>query len=63
MKEIAFGVIVLMLVMFGVVFVDGVSCESRWESSGIKSSYSFMGGCKLHIDNKWIPETAYRAVE
>lgn len=63
MKHMVFFVIFVVLVFYAAFQYDRLSCDSRWESSGITSKYSAIGGCKLHVGNKWIPENAYRVVE
>lgn len=54
-------VILLALIFGGIYKIDQTSCHSRWEGSGMPTTYSFMGGCKVQLpDGKWIPEDRYR---
>lgn len=63
MKHMVFFVIFVVLVFYAAFQYDRLSCDSRWESSGITSKYSVLGGCKVQVAGKWIPEISYRAIE
>ena len=53
--------ILIMLIFGGFYKIDKTSCYSRWEGSGMPTTYSFLGGCKIQLpDGKWIPEDRYR---
>lgn len=38
-------------------YTDSIACKERWSSYG-ETKYSFVSGCRVMIDNKWIPSSA-----
>lgn len=60
--EILFAIFLVVFIIFGGLYLDSVSCKSKWEGSGFPSSWTFLGGCKIYVDDKWIPENNYREI-
>ena len=49
------------LLFAGAVWLKSVECHSRWEGSGMKTEWSFIGGCKVQRkDGTWVPASAVR---
>jgi hypothetical protein len=55
----------LLLLLFVLVnWANSVSCHRQWQHSGMKSSYSVMGGCVIQLpDGTWLPADNYRDIQ
>lgn len=65
--EVLFYVLVFTLVLtlgFQIVSaVEGISCRSRWDGSGMQTQYTLMGGCRVQMsDGRWLPEDRVRDI-
>ena len=55
--------VILFCALIGYLCLE-TSCEKTWEASGMRSSYTLLGGCKVEVkDGIWLPGTAYREVD
>lgn len=41
--------------------IQKANCKARWEGT-FNTKYTFISGCRIEVDNKWIPESAYREI-
>ena len=54
----------IVLFLGGLYFFLEASCEKKWAASGMRSSFSVLGGCQLEVkDGIWLPEKNYRDLE
>jgi hypothetical protein len=43
------------------MWLKSVECHSRWDGSGMKTEWNFIGGCKVQRkDGTWVPASAVR---
>lgn len=55
------GFLFFLLLLFMANILEGISCGQRWVDS--EHRYSFLGGCQVKKDGKWVPEDRVRAVQ
>jgi hypothetical protein len=52
---------IIVLVLGGLVlFVELSICKAKWEGSGFDYEYGIWSGCRIKVDDKWLPEKNYR---
>jgi len=51
--------------LFGIAAtMESFSCEKRWSSSGMQTSWGPIQGCLINLgDGRWIPDTNYREMK
>lgn len=63
--KLIIGTIFFMCILF-IIIVYGISkpvCIAKTKDIGMKSRWSFFGGCQIYDNNKWIPLLNYRYIE
>lgn len=56
--------VVFIALLLGLAYaLEAISCRQKWADSGFDSQYSFFSGCRIYVEDKWIPDNRYRAVE
>lgn len=61
---LAAGLVVLAVTLGPLVAVTAVSCSSRWDGSGLATSWGPLQGCKVKLpDGRWMPEDRVREIE
>jgi hypothetical protein len=50
---------VLILFFAGIFWLNRIGCDGRWQGT-YESEYKVLGGCRVNIDGKFIPENAVK---
>lgn len=46
------------------VYLDSVSCQSKWELSGFRTQWGVLKGCVVQLPNgRWMPEDVIREID
>ena len=45
-----------------VILLDAKGCESRWEGT-YQTDWSMLGGCRVKVGDKFLPEANVREIE
>lgn len=61
--QVVATVVVLFVYAVGIIALattlDRLSCTNRWD--GIyQSQYKVLGGCRVNVDGRWLPESVIR---
>lgn len=58
------GFVIMAALGLGCVWLESAGCASRWEKSGLQSSWGPLKGCQVKSwKGNWIPEDSIRDVE
>lgn len=52
-----FLIIFIVILFFGVQWINSVQCSGKWQS--FESKYSYVDGCQIKVIDKWIPAESY----
>lgn len=63
LKVIGVSAVVISSLILICSIPDRISCHVRWSGSGYDTEYSLLGGCRVQIDGKWMPEDAIRKID
>lgn len=59
-----FAIIIIACIIIGSIAFSAMRCDSRWESSGLKSKWGIVQGCLVQMpDVRWIPDDRVRDID
>ena len=64
-EDIISGVIFLAIAAIlaaGLIVLNAKGCESRWEGT-YQTDWSMLGGCRVKVGDKFLPEANVREIE
>ena len=65
-EDIISGVIFLAIAAIlaaGLIVLNAKGCENRWEGSTYQTDWSMLGGCRVKVGDKFLPEANVREIE
>lgn len=54
--------ILIGIVLGGMIILTAKGCESRWEGT-YQTDWSVLGGCRVKVGDKFLPEANVREIE
>ena len=61
-KTILIASILTGIVLGGMIFLTAKGCENRWEGT-YQTDWSMLGGCRVKVGDKFLPEANVREIE
>ena len=62
--DVGIAVMFLILIFIGCyIFIGKGTCDSRWEGSTYQTDWSMLGGCRVKVGDKFLPEANVREIE
>lgn len=64
MGELIVGLVITATTLAAVAVIAWASCGSRWEYSGLKTSWGPIKGCLVQMpDGRWLPDDRVREID
>jgi hypothetical protein len=60
---IGLAFLILVVILSIGLYLDSLTCISKWKDSGYESRWSILTACQVKHEGVWIPEKNFRTVD